>query len=162
MQISDIVFMRNVVLLAGFLTSFSLSAFGQTQLIQDGDFESPNFAVWTIAGAGATIANNSANARSGTHYLTMGNIATAAPQTAYQTITIPSNTVAAIFSYFYNVFSPGSSAVDQFQVVLRRTDGSLIAPLDLKNGGNNNDGAQGIYHPLSFNLTAYAGQTVLV
>src|SRR5690242_19555506 len=160
MHSSDNLFMRKFFFLAGILTLFSFAALGQSQLILDGDFESPNFSVWTISGTGATIATDAAGALSGSHYLTMGHVATAQAQTAYQTISIPSNAVSVTLSYYLDILSPGSSAVDQFQVVLRRTsDGSLLAPIDFRRG---DDPGHGSYRHFIFDLTAYAGQTVFL
>jgi hypothetical protein len=152
--------MRNLALLAGILTSFTFTAFGQTQLIQDGDFESPNLSVWTISQNGPSLGNDQ-GAHSPSHYLSMGHIATAQWQYAYQQISIPSNAVSVTLSYFLNILSPGSSAVDQFRVVLRRTDGSpgsAIVALDLEDGSR----GQGGYFQSIFDLTPYAGQTVQV
>src|SRR5437660_10349691 len=160
MQLSDNLFMRKFFFMAGFLTSFSFAALGQTQLILDGDFESPNFLVWTISGTGASIATDSTGALDGSHYLTMGHIATAQAQHAYQMISIPTNAVSVTLSYYLDILSPGSSSVDQFQVVLRRTsDGSLLAPIDFRNG---NDPGHGSYRQFMFDLTPYAGQTAFL
>src|SRR5437660_10310862 len=101
MQLSDNLFMRKFFFMAGFLTSFSFAALGQTQLILDGDFESPNFLVWTISGTGASIATDSTGALDGSHYLTMGHIATA--QYAYQMISIPTNAVSVTLSYYLDI-----------------------------------------------------------
>src|SRR6266478_6374852 len=104
MPLSDIIFMRNVVVLAGFLTSFSFAALGQTQLIQDGDFESPIFIPpWTISGAGISVPNNPAGAHSGAHYLQLGNVA--GPQVVYQSIVIPADGAVGVLSYYYNILS---------------------------------------------------------
>src|ERR1043166_848436 len=117
MRISDNTSMRKLALLASVLSSISFAAFGQTQLIGDGDFESPIFSPpWNISGTGATIGGTSGFAHSGPKYLSLGNVATLAPQSAVQTITIPSNSVAATFSYYYNILSPGASAADLFEV----------------------------------------------
>ena len=83
-------FMRKFLILAGFLTSFSFAALGQTQLIQDGDFEAPIvIPPWTISGAGISVPNNPAGAHSGSHYLSLGNVA--GLQVVYQSITIPAD-----------------------------------------------------------------------
>jgi len=151
--------MRKVVLLAGFLISFSVAALGQTQLIQDGDFESPIVSPpWNIS-TGATVPNNSAGARSGSHYLSLGNFASS--QATYQTITVPSNTVVATLYYYYNIISPGGTALDTFASVLRRTDGSRAAIIDTRSGANfDPNQSPPVYHLNAFDLTPYAGQTI--
>lgn len=162
MSLSDNILMRKLaIIMAGVLSSFSFAAFGQTQLIADGDFESPILSpLWSISGTGATVGSTAGFAHSGTKYLSLGNVATAAPQSAIQTITIPSNTVAATLTYYYNILSPGASAADLFQVLVTQSGGGF-AVLD-ERSGQNTDGAAGggNYHLKSFDLTAYAGQTV--
>src|ERR1051326_88286 len=161
MRLSDTILMRKLALLAGVLTSFSFAAFAQTQLIQDGDFESPIFSPpWTISGLGATVGGTAGLAHGGTKYLSLGNVATAAPQSAVQTVTIPSNTVSATLTYYYNILSPGASAVDLFQVLVIRNGGSF-AVVDARSGLDTDPAlASANYHLKSFDLTPYAGQTV--
>src|SRR5258708_6001644 len=113
MHLSHNLFMRKFIFLAGILTSFSFTPLGQSQLITTGVLESPIFLVGTISGTGATIASDSAGAHSGSHYLTMGHVATADWQVAYQTISIPANAVSVTLGYYLDIISPGSSSIDQ-------------------------------------------------
>jgi hypothetical protein len=162
MSLSDNIRMRKLaIIMAGVLSSFSFAAFGQTQLIGDGDFESPIFSPpWTISGTGATVGSTAGFAHGGTKYLSLGNVATAAPQSAFQTITIPSNAVAATLTYYYNILSPGASAADLFEVLIIQSGGAFTV-LD-ERSGQNTDGAAGgnNYHLKTFDLEPYAGQTV--
>ncbi len=160
MHLSDITFMRKFLFLAGFLTSFSFAALGQTQLIQDGDFESPIFSPPWNASPGVTVPSDT-GARSPTHYLSLGH--TVGLQLAYQTINLPTNTIAAALYYYYNIISPGASAVDQFHAVIRRTDGSLLATVDSRTGLNFDQfQIPPVYHPIAFDLTPYAGQAIRI
>jgi hypothetical protein len=159
MDSSDNMFMRKFLCLAGFL--FSFAAFGQTQLIQDGDFESPIFTPPWIASAGVTVPNDANGAQSPSHYLSLGH--TASSQSAYQTITIPSNTVVATLTYYYNIISPGGSAVDQFWARIRRTDNSAAAIIDTRSGLNFDIiQVPAVYHQVQFDLTPWAGQTIRI
>lgn len=152
--------MRKSLFLAALLTSFSFAALGQSQLILDGDFESPIFAPPWNASLGVTVPSDT-GARSPTHYLSLGH--TVGLQVAYQTVVLPTNTVAAVLNYYFNIISPGASAVDQFHAVIRRTDGSLLATVDSRTGINP-DPFQNppIYHPVAFDLTPYAGQVIRI
>src|ERR1051325_4236724 len=153
--------MRKILALGGFLVSFTFAAFGQTQLIQDGGFESPVFTAWNISGTGASIKNNSAIAHGGANYLSMGNVA-GILQSVSQTITVPSNSVAAILTYDYNIFSPGGSSVDVFHAVVNRNDGSFAALIDSRTGADTDPTQGNPYHQIAFDLTAFAGQTIQI
>jgi hypothetical protein len=158
--------MRKFHLLAGFLTSFSLAAVGQTQLVQDGDFEAPIFIPpWTISGVGISVPNNPAGAHSGSHYLSLGNVA--GTQAVYQSITIPADGAVGVVSYYYNILSQtgSGSTSDLFQAVIRRNDNSFIALVDSKNGSDFDPGAGSSFYHLrtfSFDLRPYAGQTIRI
>src|SRR6266704_1172684 len=152
--------MRKYFFLVGFLTSFSFAALGQNQLILDGDFESPIFSPPWNASLGVTVPSDT-GARSPTHYLSLGH--TVGLQIAYQTVVLPTNTVAAALYYYYNIISPGISAVDQFHTVVQRTDCLLLATVDSRSGLNF-DPFQNppVYHFVAFDLTPYAGQAIRI
>jgi len=158
--------MRKFLLLAGLLTPFSFAALGQSQSVQDGDFEAPILIPpWTISGAGISVPNNPAGAHSGTHYLSMGNVA--GPQAVYQSISIPADGAVGVLSYYYNILSQTGtgSPADLFQAFIRRNDNSLIALVDSKNGSDFDAGAGGSFYRLrtfTFDLRPYAGQTIRV
>lgn len=147
--------------MAGLLSSLAFAASGQTQLIQDGDFESPTFGPWNFSGsAGAGIGSTAGYSHTGTKYLTLGNTATLGWERVYQTINIPSNTVAATLDYYYNILSPQGSGADQFQVVIRNSGGSAVQ-VDYETGAQTDPAAGGaFYHHKVFDLTPFAGQTV--
>jgi hypothetical protein len=160
MHLSDNTFMRKFFFLAGILTSFSFGALGQSQLILDGDFESPIFSPPWIASLGVTVPSDG-GARSPTHYLSLGH--TVGFQSAYQTVVLPTNTVAATLYYYYNILSPQASAVDQFRAAIYRNDGSFLATVDTKSGLNTDPfQAPPVYHLMAFDLTPYAGQAIRI
>src|ERR1051325_4970782 len=137
MQISDIASMRKFLFLAGFLASFPFAAFAQTELIQDGDFESPIFTAWSIS-TGAGIKNTPAGAaHGGANYLSLGNNSLQV-QLVYQTITIPSNAISAKLTFYVNVVSAvPSSSTDELDVALTRTSGgTVITFIDTELGSN--------------------------
>src|SRR5580765_448980 len=166
MLLSDITSMRKFLLLAGLLTPFSFAALGQSQSVQDGDFEAPILIPpWTISGAGISVPNNPAGAHSGTHYLSMGNVA--GPQAVYQSISIPADGAVGVLSYYYNILSQTGtgSPADLFQAFIRRNDNSLIALVDSKNGSDFDAGAGGSFYHLrtfTFDLRPFAGQTIRI
>jgi hypothetical protein len=153
-------FMRKFLFLAAFLTSVSFAALGQTQLILDGDFESPIFSPPWNASLGVTVPADG-GARSPTHYLSLGH--TVGFQSAYQTVVLPTNTVAATLFYYYNIISPGASGVDQFRAAIYRNDGSFLATVDTRTGATPDPfQIPAIYHLKAFDLTPYAGQVIRV
>src|SRR6267142_2416282 len=86
------------------LSGFYFCAYGQTQLIVNGGFETVSQGEWVISGTGASQKSSPGFQHSGAAYLGLGN-ATIVNQSAFQTIFIPTNTVVAALSYFYDVFS---------------------------------------------------------
>jgi hypothetical protein len=162
MQMSDIASMRKFLVLAGFLTSLSLPALGQTELIQDGDFESPIFTAWSIS-TGAGIKNTPQGAaHGGANYLSLGNNSLQV-QLVYQTITIPSNAVSAKLTFYVNVVTAVPSvSTDELDVALTRAGGgTVITFIDTELGSNPDPGlGSANYRKIVFDLTPYAGQTM--
>src|SRR5260221_8084383 len=115
--------MKTKILLAGLVVCFLRSAFGQTELITDGGFES-NGLGWQFL-PGGLVVNNTNVAHTGVNYLAMGGF-NGASQSAVQTITIPSNTVAATLSFWYNIYSTDiiNPSSDFLQVVVAHTNGT--------------------------------------
>src|SRR5262245_28912116 len=98
---------RAVFLLATVLL-FGRGTFGATQLITNGGFEFVSSAPWQLAGtfpAGTGVVPSPGQAHSGNNLLILGKIPGADVQNAFQTISIPSNALAASLSYFWNVSS---------------------------------------------------------
>src|SRR5262245_30456436 len=113
--------LRAVFLLAiGFL--FGRVAFGATQLITNGGFETVPPDPWIAAAnlPAITLMTNSTFAHGGFNFLTLGNVTgspTSPPYLAVlQNITIPTNALVVRFSYFWgcSVTSPDPNGADAF------------------------------------------------
>jgi hypothetical protein len=155
--------MKNTMFLAGLMSCVVSAALGQTNLILDGGFESPNGALWwQISGLGAGIKDNPAAAYDGTGYLALGGASAGSLQAAYQTITLPANTVAATLSYYYNVYSSSQSSSDVLGVFIAFANGTEAAQVDEETGANSAGGeGPGYYQFMSFfDLTPWTGQTI--
>jgi hypothetical protein len=154
--------MKNTMLLAGLMSCVISAALGQTNLISDGGFESPNGALWwQISGLGAGIKDNPAVAYDGTGYLALGGASAGSLQAAYQTITLPANTVAATLSYYYDVYSSSQNSSDVLGVFIAFANGTEAAQVDEETGANSAGGeGPGFYQFMTFDLTPWTGQTI--
>src|SRR5258707_8112828 len=153
--------MKTKILLASLMVCFLHAAFGQTELITDGGFES-NGSGWQFS-PGAVVVNNAIVAHTGVNYLAMGRV-NGAGQTAFQTVTIPANTVAATLTFYYNIYSTDTinPSEDFLQVVVANTNGTGAMFVLNASVANNNDLGPGnpYYHQQTFGLKNFAGQTI--
>ncbi len=133
------------------------AAFCQTELIQNGGFESTSYGPWVLAGPGVTIGTG-AGAYDGNQYLSMGN-AQGASQSAYQLVTFPTNLIAATLSLHYNVISTDTAGSDSFSVYITNTNQppNILANL----GTVSNQNVTGGYVGATDNLATYPGGGVL-
>jgi hypothetical protein len=143
----------------GFL--FGQVAFGATELITNGGFEVSSGAPWQVSGALAAVpvVVNQPVAHSGNAYLQIGNVNGTNSQGVFQTITIPTNTLVARFSYFWGCSigtSPNTdpTGADQFNSLIV-LNGNGVS-LDQQSSANIG------YQPASIDLTGYAGKTVQI
>lgn len=157
--------MKNTMLLAGLMSCVMSAALGQTNLIVDGSFEllnevGPNgVGGWEISQMAPGIRFSPAVAYDGSYYLALGG--NGYLQTAYQTITIPTNTVAATLRYYYNVYSPSQDSSDQFVAFIAYSTGAEAAQVDEETGANYSGGEGPAYYQLmTFDLTPWTGQTI--
>jgi len=138
----------------GFL--FGRVAFGATELITNGGFEVSSGVPWQVSIGPATVpvVNGPAVPHSGSYYLSLGNFTGINTQAVFQTITIPTNTLLARFTYFWaSAIGNDVAGLDRFDAVLQTNGGS--ASLDTQFSAN-----VGYYQQVTADLTAYAGQTV--
>jgi hypothetical protein len=141
-----VVFLLAVGLLLG------RSAFGVSQVVSNGQFNalSPS-AYWGILPVSTTQAG--INFESG--FLSLGNVPGPLTNYVFQTVTIPTNTIFAQYSFYLSASSfdfPGAGAFTPLVV-----DSAGISVLtNLGAVGNNNFGAT----KGTFDLTAFAGHTV--
>jgi hypothetical protein len=154
--------MKNTMVLAGLVSCVTSVAIGQTNLIVDGGFETQNQTVWVISGPEARIVDNPAFAYEGNDYLSLGGFTSGATQIAYQTVTIPTNTLAAELSYYYNVYSTSQSSSDEFGAFIFYPDSDTPTATVDEETGANSAGAEGSAYYLlkTFDLTPWTGQTV--
>ena len=155
--------MKTEVLLAGLVSCLAGAALAQTQLIVNGGFESQDAGEWQSSGMGAGLQFNSSLAHTGAGYLALGGVTSGALQTVYQTITLPTNTVRAELSYYFNVYSLAGSAGDALEVSIAYTNNSVGAVVDSETGANSAAGRGPSYYQLkTFDLTPWVGQTIEV
>src|SRR5262245_16760802 len=122
--------MNRKIFLMGGLICFCCGVFGQTQMITNGGFEATIFAPWDFQGAGATVGSDPLNAHSGSRYATMGS-QPLANQTITQDFFVPTNTAAAVLSYFWAVVSSDTTGLDQLQVLIVNSNHtSILATVD--------------------------------
>jgi hypothetical protein len=140
----------------------ALQSSAQTELIQNGGFESGT-ANWTLGG-GAIVDSTAGYARSGSSYLFMGGLENEV-DFCYQQITIPANATSATLSFYYNILTQDdpSAPYDTFSATIRDTGNNVLATV-LNRSNQNYDNAIGPshYHQQTFDLVPYAGQTILV
>ncbi len=140
----------------------SLKSARATELVSNGGFESGSSS-WTLSG-GASASSAYGYAHSGTYYLWLGG-AVNENDSAYQTITIPANATAATLSFYYNINSLEGNTVayDTFSATIRNTSGTVLATVvNLSNINQDPAGGNPYYHQQTYNLSAYAGQTIRI
>lgn len=129
------------------------------QLIVNGGFET-NSTPWVLSGA---TRQTDGNARTGTGYLREGN-SNNASHTAYQTITIPSGTTPGL-SFYLNVTSSETTTTTQYDrlfVEVRSSTGALLTTLATFSNLNKVAATNAYTLRGTYNLSAYAGQTVRI
>src|ERR1017187_8725415 len=144
-----------VIIPAMLLLAFLPAAFAQTQLIQNGGFESTTYAPWVLTGSGIKVGNG---------YLSMGNYS-GATQSAYQIVTFPTNLIAATLSLEYATTSSNAYGDDRLSFYISNTNQTSYTDLRTVYSANPSDAY--VYfatnlatYPGSNTLSSYAGQTV--
>lgn len=130
-----------------------------SQLIVNGGFETSS-TPWVLSGA---TRSTDGNARTGTGYLREGG-SNNASHTAYQTITIPSGTTPGL-SFYLNVTSSETTTTTQYDrlfVEVRSSSGALLTTLATFSNLNKVSASNAYTLRGTYNLSAYAGQTVRI
>jgi hypothetical protein len=149
--------MRNkavwLVVAIGFL--LGRTTFAATQLITNGGFElGPGF--WQTSGSLANLPApvvTGSTAHSGANYLSMGNIDGVNGEGVFETITVPTNTLLARFTYFWGCAVGNDTAgLDLFGSAIFNNNATTTLDQELS--------ANTGYQQATFDLTAYAGQTI--
>ncbi len=142
----------------GFL--FGRLAFGATELISNGGFESGT-APWQFVGnlTGIAFSTNPTFAHTGATFLNMGNVngGPTNPQRVFQVVTIPAGTIAAPISYFWSGVTTDPAFTSQLSSLLVSTNGVTLLTNRALVGDLN---ANVNYQLRTADLTAYAGQTL--
>ena len=121
--------------------------------VQNGGFETGSLSSWSTSGAflpvlSTTPHGGSYSARVGSTSAVNGN------STLTQTVAVPVG--AATLSFWYQPHCPDTLTYDQIQMQIRNTAGATLATV--LNVCSNS----GAWTPVSFNVSAYAGQTVVL
>ncbi len=145
------------VLLAAIGFLFGRESFGATELIVNGGFESSS-APWVGVGSltSVPIVTNPLNAHSGNSYLSLGSQNGPAVQGVFQTVTIPTNTLFARYSYFLGASSGDIAGSETFAALVVTTNATQTVLATLDTEGN----TTAAYQPFVFDLTSFAGQTI--
>jgi hypothetical protein len=142
-------------------TSFSWaigSSAGGSQLLGNPGFETGTAAPWT-ASTGVISSNSTEPPHSGTYDAWLDGYGTTHTDTLSQTVTIPSTAASATLSFWLHIDTAETStttAYDTLKTQILNSSGTvLVTPATY----SNLDAAAG-YTQHSFNLSAYAGQTI--
>jgi len=135
---------------------------GTTQLLGNPGFEngSSSPSPWTVSSG---IIDNSTGeaAHSGSWKAWLNGYGSAHTDTLSQTVTIPSNATGATLSFWLHIDTAETtttSAYDTLTVQLRNASGTVLTTLATYSNLNANTG----YRQVSFDVTAYKGQTVQI
>jgi hypothetical protein len=117
-------------------------AFGVTELIGNGGFESPSTVPWQFLGnlVSVPVVANPGQAHGGNNFLSLGNENGVAAQGVFQVVTIPTNTLLAKYTFFWNSSSTDPSGTVLFRPLIVSTNASqtILATLDQQyNNGTN-------------------------
>ena len=137
------------------LLALAQAALAQTQLIQNGSFQSASIAPWQLTGSGITF---------GSGYLSMGNFS-GVSQSAYQTVTFPTNLIGATLSLYYQTVSTDPNGDDTLTIEIMDSN---LYPLEVLGSTTSEyTNASLVFASTNFityagsnTLSSYAGQTV--
>jgi hypothetical protein len=151
--------MRSRIIPAVLLLAFVQAALAQVQLIQNGWFDSTSQAPWVLSGTGLNILsgtnNNGGYGYDGdAHYLSMGN-SPGQVQTAYQTITFPTNLIGATLSFYYQIVSTDPNYDDTLTIYLTDASNNVLQQLGSITSASITDGYAGGYAEAATNFTSY-------
>lgn len=105
------------------------TAFATVQLIQNGGFEDTSPSPWIFYGANVGVGNTVGFAASGSQYLALGDNLVGSGQ-AIQTVTFPTNMIAATLSFDYATVTTNATGADSVVVYIASPgDGAGLNPL---------------------------------
>ncbi|MEU3980748.1 hydrolase [Streptomyces sp. NPDC026672] len=127
------------------------------QLLGNGGFES-GATTWS-AGSGVITDSTGESPRSGSYYAWLDGYGTATTDTLSQTVTVPAGCTSATLGFYLHVDTAETStttAYDTLKAQVLNGSGTVLSTLATYSNLDANSG----YTRRSFNLAAYAGQTV--
>lgn len=132
------------------------TTFASIQLISNGGFENGSSAPWqpSLALSSVPIVNIPTNANTGNNYLNLGNVGGVVSERVFQTVTIPTNTLLAQYTFFLAETSSDPAGTVQFTPYILNTNQAVV----LNPGSEPNSNFS--YQQASIDLTPLAGQTV--
>jgi hypothetical protein len=140
---------------------------GSNQVLLNPGFELGNNGAWIQASSkGGTpvinAGNAASNARTGSWYAWMCGYGSSATESIYQDVTIAAgaSNVTLKFWLFAYTDEAGPATPDTLKVQVRNTSGTVLATLATYT--NVDAAAMADYEEKTFNLTAYAGQTIRI
>jgi hypothetical protein len=139
--------------------SLTVTGSGGTQLLGNPGFETGTAAPW-VATAGVIDSSGAEPAHSGAWKAWLDGYGTSHTDTLYQQVTIPS-TSSATLSFWLHIDTAETTttiAYDTLKVQIRNSANTVLATLATYSNLNHATG----YSQKSFNVTAYAGQTIRV
>ena len=160
-----------IALFIGALILMSHPASAQTELMVNGEFESGTIAPWVAKGSPSAALNvlSAVGAHSGAQCLLLANGGFFS-QDVYQTVTFPTNLIAATYSFYFDIVStdpnPFPSTDATFSVYITDVNQNVLANFGTANNLNPTGGyvqftTNLVTHTGSPNLS-YAGTTVQV
>lgn len=146
---------RDFLMLAGLVALIANAAFGQTEVISNGGFESTAIAPWKALGTGTNVLFTQ-GAHTGNQCLRLGAGNDVHTQ-VYQTITFPTNLINAVFSFYYNITSTDPvGQPDSYLHVYIADDATLNVLADIGEVANTSTTTG--YVKASTNLVTFSGQ----
>jgi hypothetical protein len=130
----------------------------QSQLIQNGGFETGNFSNWTLGGVAVPVIST-VQKHSGTYSARVGANSGAEPNgddNLYQTITIPSSATRATLTFWYWPSTTDTITYDWQEAQVQNTSGTMLAQI-MKVCSNAQAWTQ-----VTYDLTSYKGQTIRI
>ncbi|WP_377272216.1 hydrolase [Peterkaempfera sp. SMS 1(5)a] len=131
------------------------------QLLGNGGFESGSASPWTVSDSDILYSGSTEPAHTGSWDAWLNGYGTANTRTLAQTVTVPSGCTSASLSFSLHIDTAEtttSTAYDTLKVQVLNSSGSVLSTLATY---SNLDAASG-YTARSFDLSAYAGQTITV
>lgn len=140
--------------------AYNYDSYSTSQLLLNNGFESGNNGNWTVNSSG-DIDSTAGHPRTGTYCAWLAGV-NSYTDFIYQDVAIPANAVQATLSLYLKMTTAEGSSTpyDYLYVQLRDTGNNVLTTLQTIS--NVNQATYATYQPITFDVTAYRGQTVRV